>query len=118
MKQTIVLQSHFDSAHKLPWHEGKCSNLHGHTYQVEVTFEGKLNKNGIIEDFGSLKFRLNQTSDYFDHKYLNDIIDNPTVERLAQAYWEKLKRNLFPYSVKIIKIKVSEGLNNWTELYE
>ena len=26
-----------DCAHKLDWHQGKCQNLHGHTYKIELT---------------------------------------------------------------------------------
>lgn len=36
----------FDAAHQLVGHKGKCSNLHGHTYKLEVVLKGKPMKRG------------------------------------------------------------------------
>ncbi|HEX3048027.1 MAG TPA: 6-carboxytetrahydropterin synthase, partial [Bacillota bacterium] len=41
----------FDSAHYLPGYDGKCKNMHGHTWRVEVGIKGKHLKNGILFDF-------------------------------------------------------------------
>jgi len=74
----------FDAAHDLPFHEGKCKELHGHTYKLEVIVHGEVNKEtGMVIDFGVLKKEVNMfVIDTFDHKYLNDIIPNPTAENL------------------------------------
>ena len=55
----ITKEFTFDAAHKLDWHQGKCKNLHGHTYKLQVTVVGELNKNGIVIDFGDLKNIVN-----------------------------------------------------------
>ena len=41
----------FEAAHQLPWHPGKCRNLHGHGYRLEVTVEGPVNDDGMVLDF-------------------------------------------------------------------
>ena len=116
MKQKIVLKSNFDSAHRLLWHKGKCYNLHGHTYEIIATFEGKLNEYGIIMDFSMLKLYLKGVTNEFDHKYLNDIIENPTAENIIQIFWDKLEKELKFHNIKLVKLKMSEGINNWTTL--
>lgn len=46
----------FDAAHRLRRHPGACRNLHGHTYKVEVTVEGRVVEGGagIVIDFSML----------------------------------------------------------------
>ena len=44
-KITITRHFSFDAAHYLPGHEGKCQNLHGHTYKLEVT----IGRDSLIE---------------------------------------------------------------------
>lgn len=74
----------FDAAHVLPWHSGKCARLHGHTYRLEVAVQGTLNGNGIVVDFADIKQAVTTlVLDQLDHTLLNDIIDNPTAERVA-----------------------------------
>lgn len=80
-----------DSAHSLVWHKGKCQNLHGHTYKIELTYKDQLNKNGIVKDFG--EFEIPD----LDHKYLNDIMPNPTAENMAIYILEKTNA----YKVKV-----------------
>ena len=65
----ITKEITFDSAHMLSNYSGKCSNLHGHTYKVQVTLEGEVNqKVGMIVDFNELKNVLNETiMKLFDH---------------------------------------------------
>jgi 6-pyruvoyltetrahydropterin/6-carboxytetrahydropterin synthase len=49
----------FDMAHMLDSHDGKCRNLHGHTYQLTVTIQGDIiqsgPKAGMVMDFADLK---------------------------------------------------------------
>lgn len=47
----------FDAAHQLPDHEGKCANLHGHTYKLQVCVSGPIKQSlgapddGMVVDF-------------------------------------------------------------------
>lgn len=45
----------FDAAHRLPFHKGKCFNLHGHRYEITVEVEGDSDENGILMDYGDIK---------------------------------------------------------------
>lgn len=45
----------FDAAHHLHCYEGKCKNLHGHTYRVIFGISGYVDDIGIVIDFGDIK---------------------------------------------------------------
>lgn len=81
---SVTRRFSFEAAHRLPWHKGKCSRLHGHSYLMDVTVTGDLNPNGIVVDFAELKAIVKEhvLNDY-DHSYLNDFLENPTAELVA-----------------------------------
>lgn len=82
----------FDSAHFLTNYYGKCERVHGHTYRLQVTLEGKVQKNGLILDFVVLKRLVKkQILEKLDHYLLNDVIENPSAERVVMWMWEQLK---------------------------
>jgi 6-pyruvoyltetrahydropterin/6-carboxytetrahydropterin synthase len=81
---TVTQAFTFDAAHVLPWHQGKCSRVHGHTYRLEVSIAGNLNADGIVIDFADIKRAvIERVIDSLDHTLLNDTIDNPTAEIVA-----------------------------------
>ncbi len=81
----------FEAAHHLAWHPGKCRNPHGHSYRLEVTVSGPLDDNGVVVDFDHLRALVDRTLiDVWDHRDLNEIIDNPTAELLAHQAWALL----------------------------
>ena len=61
----------FDSAHMLSNYSGKCQNLHGHTYKLQVTVEGPVvtegNEEGMVTDFNNLKRVIDSVTERFDH---------------------------------------------------
>lgn len=61
---------------------GKCANLHGHNWRVEIEIAADprvLKSDGIVVDFSHLKAVV----DKYDHKHLNDYIKIPTAENIA-----------------------------------
>lgn len=61
---TISKDIKFDCAHMLSNYEGKCANLHGHTYHGTVTLEGDVNlETGMLVDYN----RIKEIVDAFDH---------------------------------------------------
>ena len=91
MKLTLHTEGWFDAAHHLQDYEGKCANMHGHTYKVEVWVKGNvddLDKAGIMWDFGKLKTIIKT----FDHKNLDDIYTyNSTAENQCIGIFSTLK---------------------------
>jgi 6-pyruvoyltetrahydropterin/6-carboxytetrahydropterin synthase len=58
----------FDMAHRLSFHKGKCWNLHGHTYKLEVTVSGDEDENGMVIDFNDMKdICMEKVVDVLDH---------------------------------------------------
>ena len=45
----------FDAAHHLHAYDGKCKNLHGHTYKVVFGISGRPDEIGMTVDFGTIK---------------------------------------------------------------
>lgn len=82
----------FQAAHHLPRHPGKCHNLHGHTYRLEVICRGPVDpESGMVVDFADLKALVREhVLDRLDHSLLNDVIENPTAEHVAVWIWDRL----------------------------
>jgi len=103
----------FESAHYLPNHKGKCKNLHGHQWKVEVVVKGFITtvetspEWGMLIDFGELDNIVDPIIDEFDHKVLNDLLPNPTAENITLKLVDKIK-DFLPASVTLIKLRVWE----------
>ena len=92
----LKVESGFSSAHNLRAYKGRCEELHGHNWRVEVAAESKeLDKIGMVMDFKLIRDELNNILDKLDHKYLNQIKPfdkiNPTSENIARFIYEALK---------------------------
>lgn len=82
----------FEAAHHLPRHPGKCRELHGHSYELVVTVERPVDpESGLALDFSDLAQSVRRAVlESLDHRCLNDVLDNPTAERLAAWIWTRL----------------------------
>lgn len=92
----VKIETHFSSAHHLLNYKGKCENIHGHNWKVEVIAKGeKLDKSNILIDFKQLKSITNELMDYLDHKDLNELKEfkneSPSSEFIARFIYTKLK---------------------------
>jgi 6-pyruvoyltetrahydropterin/6-carboxytetrahydropterin synthase len=64
----ISVEHNFETAHRLPFLGGKCTNLHGHSWRVKWYFEGHLSSDGIVTEYGQLKKELREWVDQnLDH---------------------------------------------------
>ncbi|WP_369900502.1 6-carboxytetrahydropterin synthase QueD [Bacillus manliponensis] len=87
----------FDAAHHLHCYEGKCKNLHGHTYKVVFGISGYVNEIGLTIDFGDIKdIWKNEIEIYLDHRYLNETLPamNTTAENMVVWIFEKMEKAL------------------------
>lgn len=99
----------FESAHHLPNYEGKCHNLHGHSYKLEVSVEGPVDEQtGMVLDFGILSDVVKiKIIDRLDHNLLNSVLEVPTAENLIKWMHDELVDSL-PQGITIKKIKLYE----------
>jgi len=103
----IKIEGDFSSAHNLRGYKGKCEELHGHNWKVEVIVaSNKLDKIGMVMDFKFLKQKLHNLLEKLDHKYLNNLAYfkkvNPTSENIAKYLYDRLKTeaaNLYSVTV-------------------
>src|SRR6056297_769949 len=89
-KISVIKQITFDAAHYLPEYNGLCKNMHGHTYKLEIGFQGIPDiKTGMIIDFNNIKTQLKWLKNKLDHTVLNNITDYnfpahmPTAENMV-----------------------------------
>lgn len=110
----ISCEFHYDSAHYLPYVPPghKCGNLHGHTYRLIVTLEGDVRNDGFVVDFADVKRAVAPLVKALDHRLINDVIPNPTVEVQLEWFWDHLK----PTLPQLAKLTIYEGLHNHAAL--
>lgn len=100
----------FSSAHRLPHHEGKCKELHGHNYMLEVTFIGEPKtedgpEKGMVADFSRIKKEVMINIIKWDHHFLNDTLNNPTAEIMVTTLVHDL---VVERKLPIVAIKLYE----------
>jgi len=115
MYEVTIIKS-FSAAHLLAEIGGKCEELHGHNFKVEVTVAAEeLNSNGLLIDFRFLKKVLVEILEEIDHKYLNTLTSfagkNPSAENIAKYIFEKMDLKVKTAGVNIVRIKIWESEN-------
>ena len=100
---------------------GKCANLHGHNYVLEVVVAGEIDQaSGYVLDLKALSDLIAaQIIRDVDHHNLNTDVPwlkgrVPTTENLAQAFWERLQPEL-PEGL-LRSVRVWETDKNWAEV--
>ncbi|HOJ62953.1 MAG TPA: 6-carboxytetrahydropterin synthase [Spirochaetota bacterium] len=93
MELTLYTEDYFDSSHFLLNYDGKCGNIHGHTWKICLWVKGdssQLDNSGILWDFNNLKKIVSK----LDHKNLNEIFNfSPSVENISLYIYQELKQN-------------------------
>lgn len=125
MSTSITKIFRFEAAHKLPNHDGKCRNLHGHTYKVEVTVAGDLvttgPQEGMVVDFGYLsRIWKERLESRLDHQYLNDVDPIPTAERIAEFIHVVFSDGLAALDredLELVSIRVWETETSYAEYF-
>ena len=91
----VTVEQTFAAGHALREYKGKCENVHGHNYRVQVTVEGEqLNRIGLLVDFVELKRVVREIIAYLDHQFINDLEPftriNPSAENMAKYFYDEV----------------------------
>ena len=140
----ITKQFSFETGHALYGYDGKCKNVHGHSYKLSVTVIGSPIqdasnvKYGMVIDFSDLK-KIVKTEivDVFDHatvfnkntphvELANELeqrghnvllVDyQPTSEMMVIDFAEKIKKHL-PQNIQLHSLKLQETETSYAEWY-
>tara|TARA_B100000524_G_scaffold162618_1_gene83008 strand:- start:193 stop:642 length:450 start_codon:yes stop_codon:yes gene_type:complete len=143
-KIRITKQFTFETGHALYGHDGKCKNIHGHSYKLSVTVLGtpisdsNNPKFGMIMDFSDLKKIVKEEILIrFDHATIFNkntphielannlkslghnvvLVDyQPTSEMLVTDFADKIKNRL-PKNIKLFSLKLRETASCYAEWY-
>ena len=112
----VTIKKSFSAAHILKEIGGKCEELHGHNFTVEVTVAApSLNSEDLLIDFRLLKGWTNEILDGLDHKYLNEIDCfremNPSSEQIARYIYDRLVEKVTPLNLSLTRVTVWESEN-------
>jgi 6-pyruvoyltetrahydropterin/6-carboxytetrahydropterin synthase len=84
MRTTISKQFRWEMGHRLPFHEGLCKNIHGHSYEVHVILSGEPDANGMVMDYYDMKLLIQDKLDELDHSFLCNSSDTVVREFLER----------------------------------
>ena len=87
---TITREIQLDAGHRIPKHNSKCRNIHGHRYVVQATLEGSLvsegTEKGMVMDFGYIKEdMMTEIHDPADHVLIMSI-DDELLAKFIQVF--------------------------------
>ena len=111
----ISVEQTFAAGHALRNYKGKCENVHGHNFKVQVKIEGeRLDDSGMLVDFIDVKNLMREVIERLDHQFLNDVapfdVKNPSAENIAEYFHERMTSGLAtaPVPVRIRAVTVWE----------
>ena len=108
----IAKEFQFDACHMLDGHNGKCHNLHGHTYRLLVEVSNELITSGssadMVMDYADIKSVVKQQIiDQLDHAYLYN--QNNTNERQIAELLQQMQRKIFAFPCRT----TAEGMSKF-----
>jgi 6-pyruvoyltetrahydropterin/6-carboxytetrahydropterin synthase len=130
----IAKEFTWEMGHRLPFHEGKCKNLHGHSYKCMIEVTGEPDENGMVLDYYELKKITEPIFEELDHSFIvwkkdKELIDalsklnsrmivvdfQTTAENICLYLLDKIKSAKLPANIKVLKVRVLETENTYAE---
>ncbi|MBT8491255.1 MAG: 6-carboxytetrahydropterin synthase QueD [Deltaproteobacteria bacterium] len=113
----VSIRKSFSAAHTLDI-GGKCEDLHGHNFTVDITVSSQsLDSEGLVIDFRILKEWTNDILDELDHTYLNDLSHfkdiNPSSESVARFIFDRTVEKARDKNITVSKVTVWESNTAW-----
>ncbi len=109
----VTIRGWFAAAHQLRLADGSLEPLHGHNWQVAVTYSGaKLDGMEVLVDFTAIRPRLDAVLAEMHDRNLNELpmfkSCNPSAERVAEHVFGRMSGNL-PQGVRVSRVEVEEA---------
>ncbi len=119
----LSIEVGFAAAHQLRGYKGKCENLHGHNWRVQISVAAeRLNEIDIAIDFHDLKKIAQEIVAPLDHAFLNDVFPftekNPSSENIAKWIFDSLKKKINNGNLRAAAVTVWESENASASYYE
>ena len=130
----IAKEFNWEMGHRLKFHEGKCKNLHGHSYKCMIELSGDPDSNGMVLDYYNMKSVIGPIINELDHAFMvcktdTEVIEflekinsrkvvvdfESTAENICLYLLEQIKSSNLPKNIKSVKVKVLETENTYAE---
>jgi 6-pyruvoyltetrahydropterin/6-carboxytetrahydropterin synthase len=130
----IAKEFRWEMGHRLPFHAGKCKNLHGHSYKMLLELEGDTDTNGMVMDYYDVKSAVNPIVEELDHSFFvcksdTELINaltslnskmtlsdyHSTAENICHYFLERIKASGLPKNIKKIKVRIFETEESYAE---
>ena len=130
----IAKEFRWEMGHRLQFHDGKCKNLHGHSYKLLVEIEGSVEGNGMVMDYYDMKKVIGPIVDKLDHSFMVNKNDDEllsvleklnsqkvvvefetTAENICGYFLEKIKKAEMPVNIRRVKVMVYETESTYAE---
>jgi 6-pyruvoyltetrahydropterin/6-carboxytetrahydropterin synthase len=131
----IAKEFTWEMGHRLPFHKGKCKNLHGHSYKCMIEVGGDEDNNGMVLDYYELKKIIEPILDELDHSFMvchtdTELIDmlnklnsrhvivefETTAENICLYLLNRIKSSSLPSNIHELKVRVLETENTYAEV--
>lgn len=119
----LSVEVSFSAAHQLRGYKGKCENMHGHNWKVQVSVMAEtLNDIDLAIDFHDLKRMAKEVIAPLDHAFLNDIFPftekNPSSENMAKWLFDCMRKKITDQNVRVSAVSVWESDTASATYYE
>ena len=119
----LMVEERFSAAHQLRGYKGKCENMHGHNWKVQIFVSAdKLNEIDLAMDFHDLKAIAKETLSTLDHAFLNEVFPftevNPSSENIAKWIFDSMKKKVNDEHIGVSAVTVWESDTASATYYE
>lgn len=130
----IAKEFRWEMGHRLPFHNGKCKNLHGHSYKCMIELSGNAEENGMVLDYYDVKKIIEPIIENLDHSFmvykedyeLLELLEKlnskmvvvnfqSTAENICMFLLDEIKKTELPSNINKIKVRIFETENTYAE---
>jgi 6-pyruvoyltetrahydropterin/6-carboxytetrahydropterin synthase len=107
MKTRVTERFTFEAAHRIEGIGKENARIHGHSHEVFVTISGEPDpRYGWLIEQSMFRGKVQLLINDFDHRYLNEFMEQTTAEAIARHIFLRLSENRFPKHIKLESVRV------------